>query len=67
MAHFRPFAKLNAIAAQFAGPEEVPVSRQTVRRRLAKAAFHSRLAATQFNLTDAHKAKRFPYAQETFI
>lgn len=67
MAQVRPFAKLNAIAAEVAGSEEEPVSRQTVRRRLAEAAFHSRLAATKSNLTDAHKAKLFPYAQDTLI
>ena len=41
-----------------------PVSRYTVRRRLAEAATHSCLAATKLNLTDAKKANRLLYAQE---
>ena len=39
-------------------------SLDTVRRRLAEAAIHSRLAATKFHLTDALKANRLMYAQE---
>ena len=64
MAQANPFANLNAIAAEVAAPDEEPVSRYTVRRRLAEAAIHSRLAATRFHLTDTHKANRLLYAQE---
>ena len=52
MAQANPFAKLSVIAAEVAGSDVEPVSRYTVRRRLAEAAIHSRLAATKFNFTD---------------
>ena len=69
-----PFAQLNAIASEVRARKKSQSSdhttvriphRHIVRRQLAEAAIHSRLAVTKFNLTNAHKANRFPSAQET--
>ena len=65
MAQANPFPKLNAIAAEVAGPDAAPVSRHAVRRRLAEAAIYSWLAVSKFSSTDPYRANRLMYAQDT--
>ena len=64
VAQAKPFAKLKAIAAEVSGESQDPVSRDTVRRRLAESKIVSRVAATKSLLTETHKGNRLLYAQE---
>ena len=64
MARDNPFMGLGAIAAEVAAPGEDPVSLQTVSRRMRAAGPHTRVASSQIELTEGHKAHRLLFAQE---